>query len=94
MGREAHTAVFVNNKVYVGSGFGGIRSNYVDEENSYMIRVYDVVDKQWISFISMPYCWFAMTVLNDQLITAGGQTKNNEAVDKIMALNTDNEKYG
>ena len=44
---------------------------------------------QWSSSpITTPYCWFAMTVLDDKLVIAGDRTNNDEIVKKVSVLNT------
>ena len=84
--RNAHTAVLLGGNVYVG---GGNEGNSVDNyQHSYRLDVYNLTTNQWSpSPITTPYCDFAMTVLDDKLITAGGVTKNNEVVKKVLVLN-------
>ena len=84
--RCAHTAVLLGGSVYVGGGFEG-RSND-DYMASYRLDVYNLTTNHWDpSPITTPYCDFAMTVLNDKLVTAGGATKNDETVKKVLVLN-------
>ena len=85
VGRSAHTAVLLGGVVYVGGGFEGSRK---DKLNSYRLDVYNLTTNQWSpSPITTPYNWFTMTVLDDKLVTAGGRTKNNEVVKKVLVLN-------
>ena len=86
VGRSSHTAVLLGRDVYVGGGFEGTSSN--DRQESYRLDVYNITTNQWSpSPITTPYCHFAMTVLDDKLVTVGGTTKNNEVVKKVLVLN-------
>ena len=86
VGRTAHTAVLLGGNIYVGGGSEG-KSNY-DFQYCYRLDAYDLTTNQWTpSPITTPYCWFAMTVLDDKLVTAGGRSKNNEVVKKVLVLN-------
>ena len=84
--RTAHTAVLLGGNVYVGGGAEGRSDN--DNQDCYRLDVYNLTTNQWsTSPITTPYCWFAMTVLDDKLVTAGGETKNEEVVKKVLVLN-------
>ena len=82
--RSAHTAVLLGGDIYVGGGFEG-RSD--DERNNcYRLDVYNLITNQWSPPITTPYCAFAMTVLGDKLVTAGGATKNDMVIKKVLLL--------
>ena len=84
--RNGHTAVLLGGVVYVGGGFEGRDTN--DNPDSYRLDVYNLTTNQWSSSpITTPYCHFALTVLDDKLVIAGGVTKNNEDVKKVLVLN-------
>ena len=86
IGRNGHTAVLLGRDVFVGGGFEG-RSNK-DYKDCYRLDVYNLTTNQWSpSPITTPYPHFAMTVLDDKLVIAGGATKNNEIVKKVLVLN-------
>ena len=86
VGRTAHTAVLLGGSVYVGGGYEGRSIN--DDQDSYRLDVYNLTTNQWSpSPITTPYSWFALTVLDDKLVIAGGVTKNVETVKKILVLN-------
>ena len=70
----------------IGGGFEGRSAdNY---QNSYRLDVYNLTTNQWShSPITTPYCAFAMTVLDDKLVIAGGATKDYEDVKKVLVLN-------
>ena len=87
VGHVGHTAVLLGRTVYVGGGFEGASAQ--DCQKSYRLDVYNLTNNQWNSSpITTPYRWFAMTVLDDQLVIAGGATKNGEIVKKVLILNT------
>ena len=87
VGLTAHTAVLLSGSVYVGGGLEGTSGN--DRQNSYRLDVCNLTTNQWSSSpITTPHCWFAMTVLDDKLVIAGGTTKSDEVVKKILVLNT------
>jgi len=85
VGRTAHTAVLLHGSVYVGGGFEG---SYIDnDEDCYRLDIYNVYANRWDpSPITTPQCWFAMTVLDDKLIIAGGETKRGEITNKVLVL--------
>ena len=86
VGRKGHTAVLLGGNVYVGGGFEVTSIN--DKKDSYRLDVYNLTTNQWSSSpITSPYCWFAMTELDDKLVIAGGLTKNNKVVKKVLVLN-------
>ena len=81
--RTAHTAVLFGGNVYVG---GGYEDSF--KEISYRLDVYNLATNQWSpSPITTPYSFFALTVLDDKLVIAGGETKAYEAVKKVLVLN-------
>ena len=51
--------------------------------------LYNLNANQWSPSITTPHSLFAMTVLNDELVTAGGSTKNDEVVKKVFVLNAE-----
>jgi len=86
MCRAAHAAVLLGGIVYVGGGFEGISS--YDREDCYRLDIYNLTTNQWSpSPIITPYCWFAMTTLDDKLVIVGGATRNYELVKKVLVLN-------
>ena len=80
VGRVGHTAVWLNGLVYVGGGFEG------RVEGSYTINCYDPVKNSWGSTVNTSYCLFAMTTLNNKLLTAGGRDKSNKAIVRILTM--------
>ena len=87
VGCNGHTAVLLGGVVlYVGGGREGRSIN--DGKVSYRLDVYNLTTNQWSSSpITTPYRWFAMTVLDNKLVIAGGKAKNNEVVKKVLVLN-------
>ena len=85
VGCDAHSAVLLGGNVYVGGGCEG--RSILDSKQSYRLDVYNLTTNQWSSSpITTPYCAFAMTVLDDKLITVGGETKNDTDVKDILVL--------
>ena len=84
VGRVGHTAVWLNGLVYVGgaSQSGSIRKCIP----SHTIDCYDPIKNLWSSPIHTPYSYFAMTVLNDNLLIAGGQDRNKKGTKLILKL--------
>ena len=86
VGRDGHTAVLLGGNVYVGGGLQGRSTDNI--RSSYRLDVYNLTTNQWSSSpITTPYCWFALTVLDDKLVIAGGTTKNDEDIKKVLVLN-------
>ena len=86
MGRYNHTAVWLNGLVYVG---GGYDTGY---KASYIINCYDPVNNSWSSAINTTYSHFAMTTLNNKLVTAGGEDRSNKRTNQILIINTGQSK--
>jgi len=82
VGRAGHTAVWLNGLVYVGGGFQtGVLSG------SYTINCYNPVNNLWSSSpINTPYCYFAMTTLNNNLLIAGGEDKYYKRTNQILTM--------
>ena len=80
MGRCGHTAVWLNGLVYVG---GGYETGW---KSSYIINCYDPVNNSWSSSINTTYYDFAMTTLNNKLVTAGGRDKSSKVTNQILLL--------
>ena len=86
VGLNTHTAVLLGGVVYVGGALEGKDVN--DNQYSYRLDVYNLTTNQWSPFpITTPHCLFAMTVLHDKLVTAGGATRNDEVVKEVLVLN-------
>ena len=86
VGCAGHNAVLLGGSVYVGGGFEGRSSS--DKQDSYRLDVYNLTTNQWSpSPITTPYDSFSLTVLDDKLVIAGGTTRNNEVVKKVLFLN-------
>ena len=79
VGRNYHAAVWLNGLVYVGGGIdtGG---------SSFIINCYDPVNNSWSSPINTPYCHFAMTTLNDNLLIAGGEDESYKRTNQILTM--------
>jgi len=81
VGHCGNTAVWLNGLVYVGGGYeAGLKE-------SYTINCYDPVNNLWSSYpINTPYCYFAMTTLNNNLLIAGGWDKYYKITNQILTM--------
>jgi len=84
--------VFCDGKVYIGGGLeASVGSSFGDA--SYRIDIYSPNNNSWSpSPINTSYFWFAMTTLNNQLITAGGKDRSDKVTNKIFLLDSDHLK--
>ena len=74
---EHHTAVLLDGNVYIGGGYGSPDK----------INIYTPANNSWSSSpIDTPFTGFAMTIFDNQLITAGGMDKSNKVTNKILSL--------
>ena len=80
VGRYGHTAIWLNGLVYVG---GGIATEW---KASYIINCYDPINNSWSSSINTTYCDFAMTTLNNKLVTAGGMDRSDKTTTQVLTL--------
>ena len=80
MGRYGHTAVWLNGLVYVGGGYE------TGKKSSYIINCYDPVNNSWSSSINTDCCNFAMTTLNNKLVTAGGWDRSYKNTTQVFTL--------
>jgi len=76
--------VFYDGKVYIGGGYvTGIGPPF-------RIDVYTLSSNSWSkSPIKTPYYYYALAILNNQLVTAGGLGNDNAATNKILLLTGD-----
>jgi len=82
--RAFHTAVLHDGKVYIG---GGDENGYFP---SYRIDVYTDAKNSWsASPIYTSYCYFAMTTLNNKLITVGGKDRGYKVTNIMFLLDGD-----
>ena len=80
VGRYGHTAVWLNGLAYVGGG------RETGRNASYIINCYDPVNNSWSSSINTTYCLFAMTTLNNKLVTAGGWDRSHKVTTQVLTL--------
>ena len=78
--RYGHTAVWLNGLVYVGGG------DETESKSSYIINCYDPVNNSWSSSINTTYRNFAMTTLNNKLVTAGGKDRCFKKTNQVFTL--------
>jgi len=80
--------VLLDGNIYIGGGSEESLRITLDYQNCYRLDVYNLITNQWSSPIITPHSWFAMTVVDGKLVTAGGMTENHEIVNDILSLNT------
>ena len=80
IGSFRHTAVWLNELVYVG---GGVESRY---NRSFTINCYDLNSNSWKSPIHTSCCNFSMTELNNNLLIAGGVDKSYMKTNQILTM--------
>ena len=91
VGLSAHAAVLLQGSVYVGGGLEG--KSITDKKPSYKLHIYNICANQWsTSPIITPHCSFAMTILDDKLIIAGGD-KDDVPTNKVHILDRGVWKY-
>ena len=81
----ACTALLCDGKVYIGGG-------NEPEGRSTRIDVYTPVNNSWSPPIKTSYHYFALTTLNNRVITVGGKNRNNQVTNEIFSLNGDHLK--
>ena len=82
--RLACYAVLLGGSLYVG---GGYEKTNTAHKRCYRLDVYNLATNQWSpSPIITSYTRFAMTILDDKVITAGGETKDHQVVKKVLVL--------
>ena len=79
-GCGGHTAVWLNGWVYVGGGYD------IGGKAPYNISCYDPINNLWGSPTDTPYRHFAMTTLNNSLVTAGGLDKNYTVINQVSKV--------
>ena len=88
VGRASSIAVLLHGSVYVGSGLEG--RNVKNYQDCYRLDVYNLSTNQWSpSPITTPYFAYAMTVLDNKLVTVGGWVSDNKATkatNKVLVL--------
>lgn len=73
-------------KIYIGGG------NEPGSKPSHRIDVYHPTENYWSpSAIIVPYHWFAMTILNSQLLLAGGEDRSSNITNKVFLLDSSNQ---
>jgi len=78
--------VVYKGKIYIGGG------NEPGSKPSHRIDVYHPTENYWSpSSINVPYHWFAMTILNSELLLAGGEDRSSNITNKVFLLDSSNQ---
>ena len=83
--RAGHSAVVYNGAIYVGGGW------YGDDQYHYQVDIYHLNTNTWDS-IDTPHALFAMTVLMDKLVIAGGLTSSGRNTNNVIVLENNDFK--
>jgi len=83
--RAGHSAVEYNGAIYVGGGW------YGDDQYHYQIDIYHPNTNQWDS-MNTPHALFAMAVLTNKLVIAGGLTSSGRNTNNVMVLENNDFK--
>ena len=86
VGNCRHTAVWLNELVYVGGGYDSGAKPDGGLKPLYTINCYDTVNDSWSNPIDVPYCFFAITTLNQRLLIAGGKDKSGKKTDQVLTM--------
>ena len=82
-----HNAVLYEGKIYIGGG-----NEHGLTKPSHRIDIYDPKENCWSSSpINVPNHWFAMTVLNNQLMIIGGKDRYGHVTDRVFILGSNNQ---
>ncbi len=84
--REA-CAVVLNGKVYVGGG------ETDRAEDRFIIQVYDTERDDWSQLPECPVRWFAMAVVNQQLVLVGGRSHACRAQSTILVWDSPSQQW-
>ena len=85
--RAYHTTVWLNELVYLGGGYEPNKCGHM--HGSHRIDIYNPVENSWGSPISSPQSLFAMTVVDEHLVIAGGEDKTSKISDKLLVMDDD-----
>ncbi len=78
-------SVVVQGKLYVGGGFAGYNS-----DNAYIVMEYDISSRKWTTLPPYRAYYFAMAVINNQLVLVGGS--NRSGASKVLGVWGDDRK--
>ena len=87
---SGHNAVLLHGLIYVG---GGSKEKGGRKVGSYSVHVYDPHTNEWQPSIDTPCCDFAMTVLKNELVIAGGATANDDVLSDVSILNPETREW-
>jgi len=85
VGRCNHSAILLNNLIYVGSGVesGG--------KVSFTIDVYNLDDEKWGKSIDTPWSDFGVAIFNNKLFIIGGKSKKGDTSKIVRSLEQSNK---
>ncbi len=85
-GTNAACAVVLNGKVYVGGGSAG-------RVEGFIIQVYTPERDGWSRLPKCPVEWFAMAVVNQQLVVVGGKNRDNRLQSTVLVWDSPSQQW-
>ncbi len=79
-------AVVLNGKVYVGGGDA-------DKVNQFIIQVYSPERDGWSRLPECPVKWFAMAVVNQQLVVVGGDSRDGRTQSAVLVWDSPSQQW-
>ncbi len=86
-GTNGACAVVLNGKVYMG---GGVRGKWEDQ---FIIQVYTPESDGWSRLPDCPVKWFAMAVVNQQLVLIGGYSRDGRDQSTILVWDSTSQRW-
>ncbi len=80
-------AVVLNGKVYVGGGWAA------RGEDDFTIQVYSPQSDEWRRLPQCPVKWFAMAIVNQQLVEMGGCSRNNQLQSTVLIWDSTSQDW-
>ncbi len=80
-------AVVLNGEVYVGGG------SVASGEDLYSIQVYSPESDGWRRLPKCPVRWFAMAVVNQQLVVVGGCSRNDQFQSTVLVRDSTSRRW-
>ncbi len=80
-------AVVLNGKAYVGGGYAD------SEEDKFIIQVYTPGSDGWSRLPKCPVQWFAIAVLNQQLVLVGGFSRDYSLQSTVLVLDSTSQRW-
>ncbi len=87
LGTNQACAVVLNGKVYIGGGLTG------RDEDEYIIEVYTPESDGWSRLPECGVKWFALAIVNQQLVLVGGFSRDNRDQSTILVWDSTSQRW-